>query len=334
MKGFNLYKNVLTSKDSRRLYGFINKQKWDDKSITKISHDTIHYGYIQGKGYKTLSEAKRETPNVLICMAKALYDLEVLSEHPNQIIINKYTTGQTIKDHTDHDRCFGNDIAIVSLGSNVKMTFKEKNGNRLEKIDLPINSLITLTGDARYKWTRVIEKNDSKQIDKKIPMITIVFRRVTDCLKIIVKGYSLIPEEKGGSPEYRETIIELTEVPNDIMSFYISQTSKSGKSFFDQEDYNPLKVVTEDVSNAWDINLIGIEDVIGDGPWDNYQLIHKDEEGNVTEDPYIGDYIWNLIRDYSVSPFKETHIINIDDRTVETFGPKAGKTLRKFSYKV
>ena len=58
------------------------------------------------------------------------------------------------------------------------MTFKEVNGEGLAKIALPVGSLVTLAGDARYKWTHAIEKTDSKWIDKDIPRISITFRHV------------------------------------------------------------------------------------------------------------------------------------------------------------
>ncbi len=110
--GLHLYENALTQKQSKKLYDFINKQDWDDKDLTKISRDVIHYGYrypylhVRGKKCKTLPKAKRSTPEVLICMAKALYSLGVLSEYPNQIIINKYVAGEGIAKHTDREDCF------------------------------------------------------------------------------------------------------------------------------------------------------------------------------------------------------------------------------------
>ena len=185
--GLRLYENALTQEQSEKLYNFIDKQDWDDKSITKISRDVQRYGFlygyknVRGKKCKTLPKAKRATPEVLICMAKALYSLGVLSEYPNQIIINKYVAGEGIAKHTDHEDCFGLDVASLSLGSEVKMTFrpvKEKAEPPTGTIKLPlqVGSLLTFGGDARYKWTHVIEKTDTRKITK--PRISITFRHV------------------------------------------------------------------------------------------------------------------------------------------------------------
>ena len=105
-EGLYLYNNALTSKQSKKLYDFIDNQEWDDPKITRISREVQHYGftypylYVREKKCKTLPKAKRTTPEVLICMAKALYNLGVLSDYPNQIIINKYVSGEGIGAHT------------------------------------------------------------------------------------------------------------------------------------------------------------------------------------------------------------------------------------------
>jgi alkylated DNA repair dioxygenase AlkB len=184
-KGLYLYENALTQKQSKKLYDFINNQDWDDPEVTKISREVIHYGFrypylhVRGKKCKMLPKAARSTPEVLICMAKALYDLDVLSEYPNQIIINKYVAGEGIGAHTDHEDCFGKDVASLSLGSEVKMTFRPVKGKaegETIKLPLQVGSLLTFGEDARYKWTHAIEKSDTRKIVK--PRISITFRHV------------------------------------------------------------------------------------------------------------------------------------------------------------
>lgn len=184
-KGLHLYENALTQNQSKKLYDFIDGQDWDDPKITRISREVQHYGYVygylhvRGKKCKTLPKATRTTPEVLICMAKALFNLNALSEYPNQIIINKYVAGEGIGAHTDHLDCFGLDVASLSLGSEVKMTFrpvKGKAGGETIKLPLKVGSLLTFGEDARYKWTHSIEKTDTRKITK--PRISITFRHV------------------------------------------------------------------------------------------------------------------------------------------------------------
>ncbi len=108
-----------------------------------------------------------------------MHDLGVLAEDPNQIIINKYLKGQSIGAHTDNEKYFGKDVASLSLGSEVKMTFRPIAGKaegKLIKIPLKVGSLLTFGNDARYKWTHSIEKSDTRHIVK--PRISITFRHV------------------------------------------------------------------------------------------------------------------------------------------------------------
>ncbi|KAF9060325.1 hypothetical protein BDP27DRAFT_1339811 [Rhodocollybia butyracea] len=93
-----------------------------------------------------------------------------------QAILNLYAPGEGISAHVDLLRRFGDGIVGVSLRGSCVMRFekvKEDHEDKLRndtastssssdleayELYLPRNSIIVLTGDARYKWTHEIEK--------------------------------------------------------------------------------------------------------------------------------------------------------------------------------
>jgi alkylated DNA repair dioxygenase AlkB len=182
-QGLYLYDEVLSEDNADILYDYIEELGWDDHDVTKISREVQHYGYKYPYKSKTkyLVPADRPTPEVLECMADSLYNLGLLRDYPNQIIINKYEAGESIGNHTDHEGYFGNDVASLSLGSEVKMTFKPVKGKaegKTIKLPLKVGSLLVFGDDARYKWTHGITGSDTKNIE--IPRISVTFRNVKE----------------------------------------------------------------------------------------------------------------------------------------------------------
>lgn len=85
-----------------------------------------------------------------------------------QAILNLYTPGEGISSHVDLLRRFGDGIIGVSLCGSCVMRFERVGEGEEEEVKedekkvydvyLPPNSIIVLSGDARYKWTHGIER--------------------------------------------------------------------------------------------------------------------------------------------------------------------------------
>jgi alkylated DNA repair dioxygenase AlkB len=71
---------------------------------------------------------------------------------PDQVIVNEYLPGQGIAAHVDCEPCFGDTIAVVSLGSPVLMDFNGLACGHKASIDLVPGSLLVITDEARYRW--------------------------------------------------------------------------------------------------------------------------------------------------------------------------------------
>ncbi|KIM26789.1 hypothetical protein M408DRAFT_177752 [Serendipita vermifera MAFF 305830] len=75
-----------------------------------------------------------------------------------QVIFNRYVPGEGISAHVDLLQRYDDGIIGVSLGSGCAMDFKAVDPPDLEmSLWLPVNSVIVLEGDARYKWTHGIK---------------------------------------------------------------------------------------------------------------------------------------------------------------------------------
>ena len=161
-----------------RLMETVDKQLWRND----LTRRTQHYGYVYDYRAKTvdISMYLGELPVWLQDMAKHLYDDGLISEIPDQVIINEYQPGQGIADHVDCMPCFGDVIFSLSLGSSVVMDLKQ--AGKTVQILLEPCSLLVLSGEARYKWTHGIPKrkqdNFVGQIINRKRRISLTFRKV------------------------------------------------------------------------------------------------------------------------------------------------------------
>jgi alkylated DNA repair dioxygenase AlkB len=126
-------------------------------------------------------------------LIKKLLDTGVLKEIPDQMIVNEYLPGQGINPHIDNVGYFADGIASVSLGSAVIMDFiysydpsviSESKAsetvlkNFKKEVLLTPRSVISLHGEARYKWRHGIVARKS---DHKVPRgrrVSLTFRKM------------------------------------------------------------------------------------------------------------------------------------------------------------
>ena len=86
---------------------------------------------------------------------------------PDQIIVNEYLPGQGIAPHIDQPKAFGPVVAAVSLGAPVLMEFTRKMAGERQRhsVWLAADSLLVLTGEARYRWRHGIARRKSDPQD-------------------------------------------------------------------------------------------------------------------------------------------------------------------------
>lgn len=89
-----------------------------------------------------------------------------------QAILNLYAPGEGISSHVDLLRRFGDGIIGVSLCGGCVMRFErvresdeDDDRESIYDVYLPPNSIIVLSGDARYKWTHGIERRTGDWVE-------------------------------------------------------------------------------------------------------------------------------------------------------------------------
>ena len=106
--------------------------------------------------------------------------------HERQAILNLYRPGEGITPHVDLLERYGDGIIGVSLGSGCAMRFRRVSGALLQSgleepikgegsanaevqdVFLPENSVVVLSGDARFGWTHGIEKTRGDWVAKEV----------------------------------------------------------------------------------------------------------------------------------------------------------------------
>ncbi|WP_372675343.1 alpha-ketoglutarate-dependent dioxygenase AlkB [Aquicoccus sp.] len=97
-------------------------------------------------------------------VAKRLACEGVFPKTPDQVIVNECLPGQGIAAHIDCRPCFGETIAILSLGSACVMRFEHHPSSRTVDLALQPLSLLTISGEARHAWTHAIPARKSDLI--------------------------------------------------------------------------------------------------------------------------------------------------------------------------
>lgn len=159
--GAKLYENIINEQLASKLFDRIDSLEWSNV----LSRAVQHYWHVYEYGTKnTLSKAP-PPPKFLRCITELLHRHDYLSVIPNQMIINKYEPGQGISGHIDNVKLFGDEVATLSLGSDIVMTFTK--GSKTVHVHLPVGSLLVMNGEARYEWKHEIAKRKTDTVNGK-----------------------------------------------------------------------------------------------------------------------------------------------------------------------
>ena len=170
--GLDYLPDFITLDEQSVLIAHVDQQSW----LSDLKRRVQHYGYKYDYKARTITQDSYlgALPDWLQSITKKL------PFAPDQAIVNEYQPGQGISAHIDCEPCFCDTIASLSLGNAATMQFTKDNHKK--EIYLAPRSLITLSAEARYKWTHAIPARKSDIIDgMKVPRerrISITFRKV------------------------------------------------------------------------------------------------------------------------------------------------------------
>lgn len=152
--GLAYVSEYITPDEEAGLIRTIDAQPW----ITELKRRVQHYGYRYD--YKARSVTPESylgpLPEWLSSYADQLRADGFIPEPPDQVIVNEYQPDQGIAPHIDCVPCFTDTIVSLSLGSSCVMEFTNVETQEKIPVLLELRSLVTLSGDARYRWQHAI----------------------------------------------------------------------------------------------------------------------------------------------------------------------------------
>lgn len=178
-QGLTLIDGFISESEEENLLGNIYSHPWDDGMQRRVQHYGWRYDY---KARKVNPSAYiGPLPQWLASLAERLLDQGLVSECPDQVIINEYVGLQGITRHIDCPSCFRGPIVTLSLLEAWEMVFTKRVGNKAVgkyKLMLPRRSAAVLAGDARDKWHHEIPKRLSENGVARGTRVSITFRKV------------------------------------------------------------------------------------------------------------------------------------------------------------
>ena len=151
--GLSLIGDAITTDEERFITNLIDREQWENI----YSRRTIHFGYDYSYKTRKISPSIERPSIPQYIIPKCVSDIFI----PEQVIVNEYTNGQSIAQHTDAN-VFGPVISILSLESDTYMDLSL--GSKQWKLLLPRRSLLIFKGDARYKMKHGLKFNGNRRV--------------------------------------------------------------------------------------------------------------------------------------------------------------------------
>lgn len=148
--GLQYFPGYLGATAQAELLAAIDRQPW----LNDLKRRVQHYGYRYD--YKNRSVDHRmflgTLPGWINPLVQKLKCDKLISDEPDQAIINEYQAGQGIASHIDCIPCFGPAIISLSLGGTCVMDFSHSRTGQQVALLLEPGSLLVLKKEARYDW--------------------------------------------------------------------------------------------------------------------------------------------------------------------------------------
>jgi len=152
--GLVLIKDFVDAGEQAALLEAVDAQPWRSDLKRRVQH----YGWVYDYKARRLNAAMKLGPlPAWTEPVAARMKAQGWMRSVDQVIVNEYQPGQGIARHVDVVNSFGATIASLSLDWQVPMKFTRLSDGQSVEIDLPVGSLLVLTGPARYEWAHEIQ---------------------------------------------------------------------------------------------------------------------------------------------------------------------------------
>jgi alkylated DNA repair dioxygenase AlkB len=179
IEGLVYKENFISEERAENLVQYIDSQTWS----TELSRRVQHYGYKYDYTKRLIDEDSYigPLPTEFLEIGEYMVSKKLLTDLPDQVIVNEYVPGQGIAMHVDCVPCFSSEIASISLLSSIIMDFKKVKGVEKETLLINPRSLLIFANEARYDWAHGIAKRSTDvlngEILKRNRRISLTFRK-------------------------------------------------------------------------------------------------------------------------------------------------------------
>ncbi len=176
--GLTYVSEFLSHSEERELIRTIDRCEWKSETIKRRVQ---HYGWRYNYRSRKIDTSMRlgSLPDWASRIARRLVSTKLLSDLPDQVIVNEYIENQGINAHIDRVPSFADGIVMISLLESWEMVFRNpKDKRKINKI-LERGSAAIMKNEARYQWTHEIPRRlcEPGKVERK-RRISLTFRKV------------------------------------------------------------------------------------------------------------------------------------------------------------
>ncbi len=176
INGLTYWPVFLTPQEQETLLAAVDARPWQNDLKRRVQHYGYRYDYKARR--IDLSMRIGELPDFAVPVAQRLVHDGLMTQIPDQLIVNEYEPGQGISAHIDCEPCFGPSIVTVSLGWAYEMDFIHAHTHETKTILLAKGSALGMTGEARYQWRHRIRARRSDRGSPRKRRVSLTFRNV------------------------------------------------------------------------------------------------------------------------------------------------------------
>jgi len=173
--GLRLIQNFISESEEQQLLAEVDAAEWS----TEMSRRVQHYGWRYRYKERSVSPSDKlgPLPPWATVLAQRLLDRGLVSELPDQVIVNEYKGKQGISKHIDCLPCFRGAIAMISLLEPWEMNFWPPQGEKVARV-LDTRSVAVITGPARETWMHEIPSRKREPWGERQRRVSLTFRKV------------------------------------------------------------------------------------------------------------------------------------------------------------
>lgn len=160
IEGLYVAEDLLDCEEEEVIIEAVHKLESNTLGVQLRNRKTKHYGYVFNAKTLGVDEPNDETkmiPSWALELISKFHPHGLLHDYyPDQMTINEYLPKKGISGHVDTHSAFDDIIAVVSLGSDVTITFANKMTQESVDLWVPRRSGLVMSGEARYLFTHKI----------------------------------------------------------------------------------------------------------------------------------------------------------------------------------